>query len=151
MRPNRPDRAAALFQEGALCSQAICQAYGDELGFSAGMASRVAGGFGSGLARTDGICGAVSGAVMVLGLAFGSDDATDRPARELLYAIVQEFIAEFRDRHGSVSCTELLGYDLGNAEEAAAAREAGVVPRVCPVMVRSAAELLEEMLGRRER
>jgi len=150
MVSERADRALALFNAGSLCSQAICQAFGEEFGLPPGTANRIAAGFGSGIARTDGICGAVSGCVMILGLAFGADDATDRPSRERLYAVVQEFLSAFREMHGSVSCTELLGYDLGNPEEATAARAAGVVPRVCPVMVHTAADLLEEILGRRD-
>lgn len=148
MNSDRVDRAVACFNAGHLCSQAICQVYGESLGLPPDAAVRIAAGFGSGIARTDQICGAVSGGVMVLGLAFGGADATDRPARERTYAAVQTFLTAFDAVHGSVSCRALLGYDLGNPEEAAAAREAGAVPRVCPIMVRTAAELLEELLNR---
>jgi C_GCAxxG_C_C family probable redox protein len=150
MTSERVEKAVACFNAGHLCSQAICEVYGESFGLSSGTAARLATGFGSGIARTDGICGAVSGGVMVLGLAFGGGDAADRAARERTYAAVQEFIAAFVAAHGSVSCTELLGYDLGNPAESAAAREAGAVPRICPVMVRTAAELLEEILSRRD-
>lgn len=149
MTSERAERAVACFNAGFSCSQAICQAYGDEFGLLPADAARIAAGFGGGMARTDGICGAVSGGVMVLGLAYGGTCADDRSAKEATYAAVQEFLAAFVAAHGSVSCTELLGYNLGSTVEAAAAGEAGAVPRVCPPLVRSAGTLLEEILARR--
>jgi C_GCAxxG_C_C family probable redox protein len=101
------------------------------------------------MARTDRVCGAVTGAVMVLGLAYGGTGADDSSAKEATYAAVQEFLAAFASAHGSVACTDLLGYNLGDPAEAAAAREAGAVPRICPALVRSAGILLEETLTRR--
>lgn len=149
MRSERSDRAVALFNEGFSCSQAICQTYGEEYGLPPTDASRVAAGFGGGMARTDRICGAVTGGVMVLGLGFGGTHADDGDAKEATYAAVQEFLAAFATAHGSVSCTELLGYNLGEPAAAAAARKVGAVPRVCPALVRSAGLLLEETLKRR--
>jgi C_GCAxxG_C_C family probable redox protein len=149
MTSERSDRAVAHFNAGFSCSQAICLAYGDEFGLSPSDAARVAAGFGGGMARTDRICGAVTGGVMVLGLAYGGTGAEDRIEKEATYAAVQEFLAAFETAHGSISCTELLGYNLGKPAEAAAAREAGAVPRVCPGLVRSTGLLLEEILARR--
>lgn len=86
---------------------------------------------------------------MALGLAFGGASPTDEPAKERTYAAVQEFLAQFEARNGSVSCPELLGYDLSRPEEMAAARRAGAVRRICPGLVRSAAVLLDEVIARR--
>lgn len=149
MTSERSERAVAFFNAGFSCSQAICRAYGNEFGLSLSDAARVAAGFGGGMARTDRICGAVSGGLMVLGLAYGGTSGDDSAGKETTYAAVKEFFAAFEAAHGSVSCTELLGYNLGNPGEAAAAREAGAVPRVCPDLVRSACHLLEEILARR--
>lgn len=149
MTSERSARAVAEFNDGFSCSQAICRVYGKEYGLSPADASRVAAGFGGGVARTDHLCGAVSGAVMVLGLALGGIRGDDSAAKEATYAAVQEFLASFESAHGSVSCTELLGFNLGVPAEAAAAREAGAVPCVCPALVESAGVLLEQVLARR--
>jgi C_GCAxxG_C_C family probable redox protein len=148
MASNRQERAVALFDAGFSCSQAVAQVFAEEYGLSPADASRVAAGFGGGLARTDRTCGAVSGAVIVLGLALGGTAAEDRASKEATYAAVQDLLAAFETRHGSVSCTDLLGYNLASPVEAAAAREAGAVPRTCPTLVRSAVALLEEDLAR---
>jgi len=63
---------------------------------------------------------------------------------------VQEFIAAFRTARGSISCTELLEYNLHNPEEVAMAHQSGAVARVCPALIRTTAELLEEILDRRD-
>ena len=149
MTSERSDRAVECFNAGLSCSQAICQVYGEEFGLSPEEASRLAAGFGGGMARTDRICGAASGGVMVLGLAYGGTRADDCSARETTYSAVQEFLAAFESAHGSTSCRALLGYNLGSPAEAAAARQAGAVPRICPDLVRSAGLLLEEILVRR--
>jgi C_GCAxxG_C_C family probable redox protein len=149
MISERADRAVASFNAGFSCSQAICRVYGEEFGLSPDDAARIAAGFGGGVARTGRLCGAVSGGVMVLGLAYGGTGGDDRAAKETTYAAVQEFLAAFETVHGSVSCPELLGYNLGDPAEAAAAREAGAVRLVCPGLVRSAGVLLEEVLARR--
>jgi len=147
MSTDRPERAVACLDAGFSCAQAICQVCGPEFGLSRDTASRIAAGLGAGMARTDDICGAVSGAVLVLGLAYGGNLEDAVPARERTYAAVQKFIAAFTAAQGSVSCTGLLGYNLGDLDEFAAARQAGIVRRVCPAMVRAASELLEEMPG----
>lgn len=150
MTDDRVDRAVACFNGGHICSQAILRVFGEEFGLAPEMAIRISTGFGAGISRTDQMCGAVSGGVMVLGLAFGSSDPADSASKERTYAVVQEFISTFTKVHGSVSCTALLGHDLGNPTEAQAARQAGVVPRVCPGLVRTAAELLEKRLAKRD-
>jgi len=63
---SRSEEALALFSSGFSCSQAVCAAYAEDLGMKRSDALRVAAGFGGGIGRTGGTCGAVSGAIMVL-------------------------------------------------------------------------------------
>lgn len=146
----RADRAVACFDAGFSSAQAICQAYGEEFGLSRETAGGIAAGLGAGVARTDNLCGAVSGAILIIGLALGGDIGDPRPARMRTYTAVQDFIAAFTAAQGSISCTALLGYNLHNPEEVAMAHASGAVARVCPVLIRTAADLLEEMLSQRE-
>ncbi len=83
---------------------------------------------------------------MVLGLAHGGTTPGDAAAREATYADVQRFLAAFTAAHGSVRCSDLLGYNLGDPDEFAAAREAGVVRERCPGLVRSAGRLLDQVI-----
>ena len=93
-------------------------------------------------------CGAVTGAMMVLGLEHGNT-APDREAKERVYEQVREFAQRFRARNGSLLCRELLGCDISTPEGLQQAREADFVLKICPKFVRDAAEILEEMWSQR--
>jgi C_GCAxxG_C_C family probable redox protein len=69
------ERAADLFQKGYNCAQSVVGAYAAELDVSEDVALRMAAGFGGGLGRCGEACGALTGAVMVIGLRVGSAEA----------------------------------------------------------------------------
>jgi C_GCAxxG_C_C family probable redox protein len=141
----KSDRATACFEGGFSCSQAVFTAFSAELGLDQETALKLAGGFGGGMGHTGYTCGAVSGAVMAIGLKHGKCRAEDNEAKAKTYALVQEFCRRFKARHGSLLCTELIGHDLSRPEEAEAAREAGKFKTVCPQLVRDAVEIVEEI------
>ncbi|MDD4255118.1 MAG: C-GCAxxG-C-C family protein [Methanofollis sp.] len=145
---DRSDRAVQAFSGGLNCAQAVASAFADEFGLNEAVVRKLACGFGGGLAHTDRTCGAVSGAVLVLGLARGTPVPGDREGKERCYALVREFLRRFGDRHGSVDCTALLGYDLSDPRSLDAAREAGVFSVRCTLYVRDAVEILEDILQR---
>jgi C_GCAxxG_C_C family probable redox protein len=91
-------------------------------------------------------CGAVTGALMVIGLKYGKTKAEDECARDKTYELVREFVNRFQSRHGSIICKELLGYDLSNPQEGEAVKEKGLFDTLCPQFVRDATEILEEIL-----
>ncbi len=124
----------------------MLSSYGEEFGLDRELALKVAGAFGGGMARMGAQCGAVTGALMVIGLKYGKAKTGDEGARERTYELVREFVTRFESRHGSVVCRELLGYDLSNPEERAAANEKGLFDTLCLQLVRDAAEMVGEML-----
>src|SRR5512146_2767328 len=103
-------RSVALFRSGFFCAESVLQAIAESLGIHSEMIPRIASGFCSGMARTGGQCGAVSGAMMGLGLSTGRDS----PAQSLEpgYAMVQELIRQFEAEFGTVNCRELIDCDL---------------------------------------
>ena len=98
------------------------------------------------MARTGNICGAVTGAIMVIGLKCGKAAGGDDAAKERTYALVQEFITKFRAKNGSINCTELLGYNLSIPEEFAQARDNRLFVTKCTALVRDVADILEKIL-----
>jgi C_GCAxxG_C_C family probable redox protein len=101
------------------------------------------------MGRSRQTCGAVTGALMAIGLHAGTVDAADREGKDRCYRLAHLFIERFTARHASVNCSELLGLDLGTPDGFAAAMARDIHHNVCPAFVRSAAELLEELLGER--
>jgi C_GCAxxG_C_C family probable redox protein len=67
--------------------------------------------------------------------------------KEKTYAAVREFVRRFSEKNGSVVCRDLLGCDLGTPEGMKKAKELDLVKKICPKMVKDAAEILEEMLA----
>jgi C_GCAxxG_C_C family probable redox protein len=66
------------------------------------------------MARTDGMCGDVTGAVLSLNLLLGRDDASQ--SKEENYQAIQLFIARFKEKFGGINCTELTGCNLSTEE-----------------------------------
>jgi C_GCAxxG_C_C family probable redox protein len=116
------------------------------LGLDHELALRVAGAFGGGMARMGETCGAVTGALMAIGLKYGMTKAKDEGARDKTYKLAQELVTRFKERHRSIICRELLGYDLSSPEGRKAAHDKGLFSTLCPELVRDAVEILEQML-----
>jgi C_GCAxxG_C_C family probable redox protein len=142
----RIDLARSRFSDGFSCSQSVLAAFAPELGLDADAALRVSAAFGGGMGRLGHTCGAVTGALMVLGLRYGATVA-DPAAKELTYAKARDFVAKFEARHGATDCADLLGVNIGTPEGQAVAREANLFKTTCPGLVASAAEIVGQMIA----
>jgi len=144
---SKVQNAVDRFQSGFNCSQAILETYGPDYGLSAIDCLKISSGFGGGMRRGD-VCGAVTGAFMVLGLQYGPKDMTDT-SRKVVYSSVTDFSSRFEARCGSIMCRDLLECDISTPEGMRQAREAKLFKTVCPEMVKVAAEILEEQCEHR--
>ena len=142
----KSDAAVGVFETGFNCAQAVFTAFSDELGLDRDSALKVSCGFGGGLAHSDGVCGAVSGAIMAISLKYGKSNPEDNAAKEKTYMLINRYLEDFKTRHGSINCTALIGYNLKSAADADKAREAGVFTSVCPELVRDSVELTESLI-----
>jgi len=138
--------AAELFRSGWSCSQAVVCAFAKDFGIDETSALKLSCGLGGGMGHTGNTCGAVSGALMVIGMKYGRTTLEDLASKEKTYEMAQQFVKEFRRRNHSINCTELLTYDLSDPEKLKAAREAGVFKTICPRLVRDAGDILETLL-----
>jgi C_GCAxxG_C_C family probable redox protein len=143
---SKVELAVATFGEGFNCSQAVLSALAPDLGLDRETALRVAGAFGAGIARMGQTCGAVSGALMVLGLKHGQTQAEDKPAKEEMYALAREFMVRFEVRNGSILCQELLAYDISTPEGMQLIKDKGLFTSLCPRLVSNAVEIVEQLL-----
>lgn len=106
---NRVDKAAELFLEGFNCSQSVFAAFCDRFGMDEETAKRVSAGLGGGVGRMREVCGAVSGAAMVLGSIVSATEGDDKESKAKNYELVREFAERFKQRHGgTVICREML-------------------------------------------
>ena len=103
--------AESHFENGLLCAESVVSAIAEHQGIDGKLASKMATGFCSGMARTCGPCGALSGAVMGGSLALGRDSKNDTVAET--YEATQELIKLFENEFGAKDCHKLLGCDIG--------------------------------------
>lgn len=139
-------KATALFAEGFNCSQAVFSAFAPSLGVNADTALKIASGFGDGIATLGEACGAVTGAVMVLGLKYGYISTENKEWKRQTYDLVKEFTKKFKDRNGSILCRQLLCFDGEMPEELKLAAQMNCHHTACPKFVRDAAEIVSEMI-----
>lgn len=130
------------FAQGLNCAQSVFSAFADTADISEEAALRLASPFGGGIARQGQVCGAVTGALMVLGLRRGNSTPQ---GKEETYRLSEEFVRAFQERHGAVLCRELIGYDISTPKGLQAARDGKVFHSICPGLVNSAAEMLAGM------
>jgi C_GCAxxG_C_C family probable redox protein len=142
----RSEHAVDEFVSGLNCSQAVLAAFAEDLNVDPSTAHGVACGFGGGIGRMAGVCGAVTGAVMVIGLKECTSDPRDPLKKARTYGMVQAFAEEFKARHETLECRELLGCDISTPEGFDEARQTGLFNDRCPCFVADAVEILEEML-----
>lgn len=138
--------ATELHDCGFNCAQAVFGSLTDAVGLDEKMALTIAGGFGGGMRAAE-VCGAVSGAVMALGMAFPYNDASDTAAKDKIAALTREFHKRFKKEYGSITCRSLLGYDVETEEGAAAIKETGVGKRVCPAVIEGAAKIASDIIS----
>ena len=145
--PSSPAAAAAMFGEGYNCAQAVLATAGAARGLPRATAIKVAQAFGGGMGRTGNVCGAVTGALMAIGLQCSAKDGQDNAAKEKAHALTQEVLKRFQAKHGSLNCRDLIGCDLSTPEGRKEAVESGRHKTVCSVLVKDATLILEEVLA----
>lgn len=144
--------AADHFVGGCNCAQALVMAYRDEMGLDEKQAMRIASSFGGGIGRLREVCGAMSGALMVLGCLKGYDIPGDQEVKLAHYEQVQDYAARFKKALGveSYNCRDILaGIDVANpGTPIPQTRDARFyATRPCLRCVEVAAGVLDEMLG----
>lgn len=96
------------FQSGYNCAQAVFLAYSDIYNVENKLAKQLSAPFGGGMGRMREVCGALSGAFMLVGLKYPADNPEDKAAKMENYAAVQRVAAPFKEKHGTIICRELL-------------------------------------------
>ena len=122
------ERATRLHESGLNCAQSVLGALVEYTGLDEKTALAVSAGFGGGV-RSGEICGAVSGAVMALGLAFPHTDGEDEQASRKIAGLIRAYTSTCMEAFGALCCRDLRG---------------GARP--CAVLIEEATELAENYI-----
>ena len=136
-----------LFRQGYNCSQAVVGAWTEEIGLPFDTAVKFSAGFGGGMGRLREVCGAVSGAFMVLGMKY-STGLPDPQSKKAMYEKIQAFAARFKEENHfhSIICREMLGLSGASKPAPAARTDAYYKKRPCAELIGLSAALLEEFM-----
>ena len=114
-------------------------------------ALRIASMFGGGIVGTGEMCGAVTGALMYIGLVLGTDGSEDPvmfdQTRKRVRDIGQKFVEDFIEMWGSQRCSVLVAMDKGQVPPMGTSRSADpVVKRRCNDYVKWSTERVRSLM-----
>lgn len=140
------ERIRQEFIKGYDCSQVILREYAGELNITEDEANRISACFGGGMMMGE-TCGAVTGALMAIGLKYGHSDIGNlMEQKEIMMEKSAQFREKFIEEYGTVICRPMLGYDVSRPEELEEALNSGRMLDFCPKVVEKAIKILEEVL-----
>lgn len=138
-------RSRELFDSGYFCAESVVMAVAEYLKIDSELLPGLATGFCGGISRNGNLCGALTGGIMALGLAYGRKGLKDGNA--LVYAKVSRYIQEFELTLGSGNCTDLLGCDISTAEGSATFERQDLEARICAGITEKAGAILMTLLA----
>lgn len=128
------EKAIMNHRSGYNCSQAVACAFCNEVGISEELMYQMMEGYGFGMGSMEGVCGALSGAIVVASLKVSQNNPSAENCRGEVYNVSKEILKGFQEKNKSIICKELKGVGSGN------------VLRECPGCVADAAVLLESIV-----
>lgn len=144
---DKPAKAIEYFRNKFNCSQSVLATFGPEYGLSDDECLKIATAFGGGMGRQQHICGAITGALMVLGLKYGKGLNDPEEKKKYTYQLTKEFFDEFKRLNGSENCLELLdGLDMNNPVDNKKIVERNYFEIRCEKYVSDAVNILSKMI-----
>ena len=134
-----------LFSKEINCAQIVVSRYAERLGASEAVSRKMASCFGGGMSWGK-TCGAVTGALMALGLKYGNGEANESEQVVNAREKSNEFRRRFLEKYPSIECADLLGHDISLPGEMEKVLEDGTMFSYCPCIVRDVIEILDEMI-----
>ena len=140
----KTEYGADSFLNGLNCAQAVFSSFSKDYGLDTVMACKIAGGLGSG-ARVAELCGAVSGAVLVIGLKYGPKTTADVDLKQKCNSETKEFMRRFRAANGNIVCRNLLSCNIATKDGRETAVTKDLFKTKCKDLVVSAIGILTDM------
>ena len=135
---------ADLFKKNIMCSQIVFSEFSQDLGVSEDQAKKIASLFGLGMLAGE-VCGAFTGALMVIGLKYGHCKEGDLINQTLATAKYAEFRSRFETEFGSTICCKVMGYNPALPEDMVKIEQENLFETLCPKVVCRTIELLKEL------
>lgn len=136
------DRAKSYFSSGFNCAQSVLRSVLEEKNMYFDEAPFLTAGFGGGIGLEGNTCGAVTGAVMALGMLLAENQKDPIEVKNKAYALTPKLLEQFRDKYGTTMCSQLVGFDMNDARARQKASEEKLFQNICPKFVSSAVDIV---------
>ncbi len=143
---NRAENTLNAFRSGLNCAQSVLSAYTEDLKVDNGLALSLSCGFGAGMGRLQGTCGAVTGAFMAIGAYNCKKYSENKDRKEETYAMIQRFNDRFVSLNGTTECRKLINCDLSTEEGRKYAHDHHLFEKVCEKCITDSVGILDEMM-----
>ncbi len=140
------DAARQGFSERFNCAQIVFSYLAGQIDSDPLLARRIAAAFGSGMGTGD-VCGCVTGALMAIGIKYGSSESHALASRKCIARKRSELLEQFRQKHGTLLCRELLKCDVSTPEGDAKRDAAKLKEKICVNLVCDTCALAEKLLA----
>jgi C_GCAxxG_C_C family probable redox protein len=138
--------AIELFQSGFNCSQAVLSVFCEEFGLSEKIALKLSFPFGGGICGCGRTCGAVTGAIMVVGLKYETSNSAAIDNKAACKEMARKLIEAFEHEHGSSNCNDLVGFDMSQLSGVELKSKSQFLQNRCPKFLETVVAFLEEEL-----
>lgn len=128
--------ADELHRKGYSCSQSVAVACADMVDVPKEFLFKSTEGFGAGMGTTDGVCGALTGALLIAGLKNSTAHLDNPKSKSSTMKISKAMLTSFREKSGAIICRELKGIDTGK------------MICSCPDCIKHGVEVVEENFAR---
>ncbi|MCK9289775.1 MAG: C-GCAxxG-C-C family protein [Candidatus Cloacimonetes bacterium] len=139
---SKQNKAFNLFNTNCNCAQAVLLTFAEEINIDLELAKKISFPFGGGLGRSGNICGAITGAIMVLGLKYG-----DKLNKDQMYQLTRKFINQFHNEFEQIDCKLLTGFDLSIPEQSIKASAQNISETHCSNYIKKSVSLLETLFN----
>jgi C_GCAxxG_C_C family probable redox protein len=135
------EKAIKHYQSGYNCAESVLLALFEHIEPDSKneLVPKISAGFGGGIGRCGSVCGALTGAIMAVGIKYASNE-TAVEKRAKAYAYAKTLLKTFEEQNGTTFCRDLIKYDLSNNEEVAKFRQEGIPQKVCSKLIKSSIE-----------
>jgi C_GCAxxG_C_C family probable redox protein len=144
----KEEKALNYFRNKFNCSQSVMTVFGNDFGLSENDSLKISCAFGGGMGRQQHTCGALTGALMVLGLKYGKALNDPEEKKSFTYSKARELFTEFKSLHGSTDCRDLLnGFDMNNADDYKKIKDQKLFDIQCEKYVADAVKIVEKIVN----
>ncbi len=143
-----PQIAEEYFKNGYNCAQSVFLTYADKYGFDKETALKLSSSFGGGMGRLREVCGAVSMMFLIAGLEKGYTENNNDEIKAKHYTLIQDLAKQFKQKHGTIVCRELLGLDGEDNPIPSKRTSQYYAERPCGFFIKDACQILDDFMAK---